>query len=162
MNAAQVRYFIVGGVAVVLHGHLRTTGDLHLAVDLEPQNARKAVEALARLGYQPRVPVKPLDFADPKTRESWIREKGMRVFSLWHPDRPGSLVDIFVRVPFDFAAVYSRAVRLRLATTEAPVIGLEDLIALKRAAGRPQDLTDCEALEALRGPPYPDENAGRG
>jgi predicted nucleotidyltransferase len=47
LNDAGVRYLIVGGVAVVLHGHLRATADLDLVVRLEDDNARRAVEALA-------------------------------------------------------------------------------------------------------------------
>jgi hypothetical protein len=43
LEAARVRYLIVGGVAVVLHGHLRTTGDLDLLVDLSDDNATKIV-----------------------------------------------------------------------------------------------------------------------
>jgi hypothetical protein len=38
LNEADVRYLVVGGVAVVLHGHLRTTADLDLAVELERDN----------------------------------------------------------------------------------------------------------------------------
>ena len=149
LNDAGVRYLVVGGVAVVLHGHLRTTADLDLALDLEPGNVGLAVGALAASGFQPRAPVNIEDFADPTTRRGWIDDKNLEVFSLWHPDIPGYEVDLFVTVPFDFNAVYDRRIDLPIDRTIAPVIGLADLIELKRAAGRVRDLEDVGALLAL-------------
>jgi len=45
---------VVGGVAVVLHGSLRTTADLDLVVRIERANAERAIGALESLGYRPR------------------------------------------------------------------------------------------------------------
>jgi hypothetical protein len=149
LNDAGVRYLVVGGVAVVLHGHLRTTADLDLVLDLAPDNVRAAVAALAVNGFRPRAPVKLEDFADPATRRSWIDEKNLEVFSLWHPDIPGFEVDLFVTVPFDFNSVYGRKIELPIERTIAPVIGLADLIELKQAAGRHRDLEDVKALQVL-------------
>jgi predicted nucleotidyltransferase len=149
LNAAGVRYLVVGGVAVVLHGHLRTTADLDLVVQLSPDNARRAVRSLATLGYRPRAPVSAEQFADPAIRESWLREKGLTVFGLWSDRYAGLEVDLFVAEPFDFDAAYSRAVTVTLDTTTATVVSLPDLIALKRAAGRPLDLADIDALQVL-------------
>ena len=149
LNDAGVRYLVVGGVAVVLHGHLRTTADLDLVLDLQPDNVQAAVAALAVNGFRPRAPVKLEDFADPATRRSWIDEKNLEVFSLWHPDIPGFEVDLFVTVPFDFNSVYGRKIELPIERTIAPVIGLADLIELKQAAGRHRDLEDVKVLQVL-------------
>lgn len=151
LNEEGARYLVVGGLAVVLHGHLRTTMDMDLVVHLEPENLARALHALERLGYQPVAPVALLDFADPATRARWIRDKNMIVFSLWQRDRPVFKVDLFVSEPFDFEAVYGRAVLVDLGSTEATVVALEDLIALKREAGRPQDLADLEVLTRIQG-----------
>jgi predicted nucleotidyltransferase len=150
LNGAGVRYLIVGGVAVVLHGHLRTTADLDLVVELKKDNVTRAVEALTALGFRPRAPVPALQLADDDVRRDWVERRGMTVFSLWNARMPGFEVDIFAEVPFDFTAASARAVRAILDTTEAPVASLDDLIALKRAAGRPRDLEDIAALEELR------------
>jgi predicted nucleotidyltransferase len=148
LEAAGVRYIIVGGVAVVLHGHLRATGDLDLVIDLSEDNALRTIEALLALGYRPRAPVAAEAFADPSERESWIRDKNMLVFSMWR--RAGDIeIDLFVKEPFDFEAVFRRAIRVELEHSRATVLALEDLIALKRGAGRPQDLADIAALEVL-------------
>ncbi len=149
LNAAGVRYLVVGGVAVVLHGHLRTTADLDLVVQLTSDNALRAVRSLATLGYRPRAPVRAEQFADATTRESWLREKGLTVFGLWSDRYPGLAVDLFVAEPFDFDQAHSRAVTVALDTTTATVVSLLDLLALKKAAGRPVDLADIEALQTL-------------
>jgi hypothetical protein len=151
LETAKVRYLVVGGVAVVLHGHLRTTADLDLVVELAPENARRAIAALAALGFRPKAPVPAEAFADEAARRSWIEDKGMTVFSLWSERLPGVEVDLFVEEPLPFEEAYARAVRVALDTTSATVVSLEDLIAMKRAAGRPVDLADIEALRALQG-----------
>ena len=150
LNRAGVRYLVVGGVAVVLHGYLRTTADLDLVLELKPDNVRRAMRALGELQYRPRAPVPAEAFAEPEVRERWIREKGLAVFSLWSPARPTLEVDVFVSEPFDFDAVYARAVRVPLERSEVTVIALQDLIALKRQVGRPRDQEDIAALESLR------------
>lgn len=149
LEQAGVRYLIVGGVAVVLHGYLRTTLDLDLVVQLEHDNLDRALIALEGLGFQPRVPVPLRSFADPQIRESWRQEKNMTVFSLWHPEHPGFALDLFVQEPFDFDAVYSRALRVPLQGLEAAVISRDDLVDMKRAAGRARDLEDIAALQEL-------------
>lgn len=98
LRSAAVRYVVVGGVAVNLRGYQRFTKDLHLVVELIPDNARRALEALQGLGYKPNIPVKAADFADPEIRASWIRDKGVMVFQMYS-DRSRVTVDIFVEHP---------------------------------------------------------------
>lgn len=157
LEAEQVRYLVVGGVAVVLHGHLRTTADLDLVVELAPDNARRAMEALGTLGFRPPAPVPAEQFLDARSRQAWIDEKGLTVFSLWSDRLPGIEVDLFVKEPFDFGTVHARAVRVPLDTTTVTVISIEDLVAMKRATGRPIDLADVEALRAIQA-----ERGGKG
>ncbi len=149
LNRARVRYLVVGGVAVVLHGYLRTTADLDLIIQLDRDNVLRAIRALQAHHYRPRAPVSAEEFAEHHVREQWIRDKGLAVFTLWSPAHPALEIDLFVSEPFDFDAVYARALRVPLEKTEATVIALEDLIALKRGVGRPRDLEDIAALESL-------------
>ncbi|MDI7266944.1 MAG: hypothetical protein QME96_02995 [Myxococcota bacterium] len=149
MNQGGVRYVIVGGLATVLHGFPRLTADIDLAVDLDPCEARRAIEVLVRLGFRPRPPVDPFGFADPAIRSAWIREKGMRVFSLYDPANPLREIDLFVEHPIDFDSLWRRSEMIPLAATSARVASIADLIALKRLAARPEDLRDIEALEEI-------------
>lgn len=128
------RFVVVGGLAVVLHGHPRLTVDLDLVVDLEPEAARKSIAALLSLGLRPLAPVDAMDFADREKRHAWIAEKGMRVFSLYDPDDP-LRIDLFVEAPLDFERLWSQARRFDLGGLAVPVASIEDLIQMKRQAG---------------------------
>ena len=149
LNASGTRYVVVGGVATVLHGHARLTADVDLILDLEPEAAARAMRALAALGLQPRVPVDPADFADDRIRSGWIREKGMRVFSLFKPDDPLLSVDVFAEHPIDFEDLHERAEVCDIGTVAVRIASIPDLIHLKRLAGRPRDREDVAKLEEI-------------
>lgn len=149
LRDADVAYVVVGGVAVVLQGHPRSTVDLDLVLDLEVDNVTRAMEALTELGLTPRVPVDARDFADPATRAGWIQHRNLTVFSLHDPDDPRREVDLFAEEPMPFNELRERARVVDVGDVAVPVASRADLIALKRAAGRAQDLADIEALEAL-------------
>lgn len=150
LNQGHVRYVVVGGVAVVLHGYPRMTADIDLVVDLEPEAALQTVRILTEMGLRPRVPVDAEEFADPKKRLDWIDQRGMTVFNLSDPDDPLRSVDLFVEPPIPFDELWSRSVMIELPSTEVRVASMDDLITMKKAAGRPEDLADIQALEDLR------------
>jgi hypothetical protein len=149
LRDADVSFVVVGGVAVVLQGHPRSTVDLDLVIDLAPDNVRRAMEVLTDLGLTPRVPVDAADFADPAVRAGWIQHRNLTVFSLHDPDDPRREVDVFAEEPMPFEQLRARARLVEVEGVEVPVASRRDLIALKRTAGRPQDIADIEALEAL-------------
>ena len=150
LNAAQVRYLVVGGLAVVAHGYVRFTADVDLILDLEPANATRAIEALESLGYRPRAPVAFGEYADPQKRAQWVRDQNLKVFSVYSPRHPLTEVDLFVESPLDFEAAYREAVRREIAPgLAATFVGLRDLRHLKRLAARPQDLLDLDNLSTL-------------
>ena len=131
LNKANVRYLVVGGLAVIAHGYLRLTMDLDLFLDLHEDNLRKAVTALSGLGYRPQVPVPFEQFADANERARWIREKGMMVFSLHNPVRAATIVDLFVEEPIDFEKAYAAGCRMEVAPgLWAMFVSVADLIAM--------------------------------
>lgn len=150
LNARGVRYLIAGGAAVVLHGYVRLTADLDLVVDLAESETRAAVEALLELGLRPRLPVDPLDLADPDIRRQWIDQRGLVGFSFYDPDQPLLEVDLLIDTPMDFGGLWERADTMSLETVDVRVVSLEDLIVMKRSAGRTKDLLDIEELERIR------------
>lgn len=149
LSDSGARYVVVGGVAVVLHGFQRITGDIDIVVDLSPDAARRAIGALVTLGLRSRVPVDPMDFAEPANRARWIAEKGMRVFTMTDPGNPTRSVNLFIENPIEFEELYDRAEVQDLDGTIVRVASIPDLIHMKRLAGRPRDLSDIEALEAI-------------
>lgn len=150
LEAEHVRYLLVGGLAVVVHGHARFTADVDLVVALDPENARRVVDVLTREGFRPRAPVPLGAFADESERSRWVSEKGLIALSLWNPELPLAEVDLFVQSPFAFDEHYARSTVVSLGGEFVRVIARDDLIAMKRAAGRPKDLEDARILESLR------------
>jgi len=146
---ARVEFVVAGGVAVVLHGHARLTADLDLVVWLERENILRAMGALAGLGYRPEAPVAAEQFADPAQRLQWIRDKGMRVFSLWSDLHRTTPIDLFVEEPLPFAELADAAARVPLGSITVPIASIPHLMRMKRAAGRAQDLEDLRVLEEL-------------
>ncbi len=153
LNDAEVRYLIVGGLAVVAHGYVRYTHHVDIVINLERDNVLRATNALEKIGYRPLAPVQTADFADEEKRRSWITEKHMLVFSMRKPDPDSTPVDIFVEEPFPFAQEYAHAFWEELAGIRAPVLRYDELIRLKLDSGRPNDLADIDQLELLRSRP---------
>ena len=150
LNAAGVRYLIVGGLAVNAHGYQRATVDLAVRLSVTSNGPMAGLRALERLGYAPRIPVRAEEFADAARRESWRTEKGMLVFQLHSDIHRTTPVDIFVYEPFDFDAEYGQALSEPVAPgVEARIIRLETLMEMKRVANRLKDLADLDALQKL-------------
>ncbi len=152
LNDADVRFILVGGLAVNAHGYGRMTQDVDIVVRLDSGTIREAFEALGALGYRPSVPVTVEQFSDPAQRGIWITEKGMTVLN-FHSDRhPETPIDLFASEPFDFEKEYDLALVEHVAS-DVPVriVSLPTLIRLKRDAGRAQDKADIDELRLLHG-----------
>lgn len=152
LQGAQTRYLVVGGIAVIAHGHRRFTHDLDLVLDFSSETLRDGLFALRALGYQPRIPVDLLDFADAAHRKTWQEEKGMKVFNVFSPKYPDVTIDLFPNEPFSFESEYALALWYDLATDlKIPVVSLPRLIAMKVEANRPQDQIDVDKLKKIQG-----------
>jgi len=149
LNQVTVRYMVAGGIAVNLYGIERTTADIDLVVELEKENLLKFIKVVEKLRLRPKIPVKLSDFVDPKKRELWIKEKGMKVFSLYDPKNPFFLIDIFTEIPFNFDEVYRQRNRIRFENIVIPVVPIKKLIAMKEEADRPQDRADVFYLKKI-------------
>ncbi len=149
LERADVRYVIAGGMAVNLHGHVRFTKDLDLMFDLAPDNTTRGMQALASCGLRSRLPVELSDFADTVKREDWFENRNMLVFQVWHPEDPFCSVDVFVNNPVAFEDLWSRSHIDTLGSVRCRFASIEDLVVMKRIAGRPQDLSDIEVLQQI-------------
>ena len=149
LNDADVQYIVVGGLATVLHGYARLTADIDLVINLNQQEAEKAIKAISAVGLKPRLSVDPMQFTDAKTREAWIREKNMLVFSFFDPNNPLMILDVFVREPFPFREMVERATPMDIGGIMVPVCAIQDLIAMKTGTGRAKDEEDIKYLQGL-------------
>jgi hypothetical protein len=132
-NANHVKYVVIGGYAVFVHGQPRMTKDLDVLIESSPENAMATYKALAEFGA-PLDKFTIADFADGKT----VGRFGV----------PPICVEVIQRIDgVDFATVYANSVPITIdGEVPAPYISAEDLIANKLASGRPQDLADVDAI----------------
>lgn len=128
----NVRFLIVGGYALAAHGLPRATGDLDAWVWVNPENAQNIMRALNAFGFQ-NLSLTESDFS----KEDSIIQLGYPPFRI-------DILTSIDGVAFDPA--WEKKVVVELNGMKVPFIGREDLIANKKAAGRPQDLADVSRL----------------
>jgi len=141
--ARDVRFLIVGGYAVAVHGHPRFTKDLDVWVLVERDNASRLLEALDDFGFG-GLSLSADDFLEPET-----------IVQLGYPPKRIDILTSVDGVAFDDC--YGRRYIVDIDGIPVPFIDLEGLKQNKAAAGRPQDLADLAALAALRGDLIGDE-----
>ncbi|MCC6162376.1 MAG: hypothetical protein IT182_03400 [Acidobacteria bacterium] len=128
----EVRFLVVGAYALGVHGRPRATGDLDVWVEATPENAVRVMRALAGFGA-PLEQVTTDDFARPGI-----------VFQMGVPPRR---IDILTALSgITFADAWPFRLRAPFGPISVDVLGRDDFIANKRAAGRAKDLADIEAL----------------
>jgi hypothetical protein len=149
LSDGQVDFVIAGGVAAALHGSSRVTFDLDIVPSLIPESWQTTVDALTSLGTRPRIP-EPLErIRDAAQVRRWRAEKNMLALTFRTPD--GSLeVDLLVAESDQFDVLRQRAVAVTVEGRKFFVASIDDLIAMKQKAGRPQDLLDISELQAIK------------
>lgn len=135
LNKHLVDFMIIGGWAVVYHGHVRMTEDLDIYIRPTEDNAKRAVAAIeAAGGGCPEL--KP---------EVFTRDNGISLGEI--PVK----VDVISNLPgVDFEQAWSRREAGPFGSETVNFISREDLISNKRAVARPKDLLDVRELEAGR------------
>ncbi len=150
LNDRNVRYLVVGGIAVNLHGVPRATMDLDLMIDTARKNVETFIDALKNLDYKPRFQENPLNLADPEKRAEWQAKKHMVAFSFYQSDVPYLQVDVFLKNPIDFDEAEKNKDTVNVEDITIPILSLDDLIRLKQLSNRLQDVSDVEALRQVR------------
>lgn len=139
----RVRYSIVGGFAVALHGAVRGTADVDAVIAHTSEQFERCEKALREIGLSPRLPVGAREVFE--FREEYISRRNLVAWSFINPANPLEVVDIIIT--HDLARMKSETMRIRGKRME--VLSIRDLIAMKRASGRDQDLEDVKALEEI-------------
>lgn len=135
---AEAEFVVLGGHAVAYHGHPRATKDLDVLVRASQGNAARVYRALAAFGA-------PLDLFE-VAEADFAAYDG--VLQIGVPPRRIDVLNRADGITFDEAI--TDAGSFSIEGRAIPVIGLGALLKNKRAAGRPQDLADVKALEAVR------------
>jgi hypothetical protein len=137
----EVRFLIVGGEAVVFHGHARFTGDVDFFFEPTPNNASRLHAAL-------------LEFWHGSVPGVACAEELLEPGVIFQFGRPPNRMDLMGQIDgVDFDAAHATRVLAELPEVGVvPFIGLDALLANKRASGRPKDLADIAALQIQPSP----------
>lgn len=149
LNANRIKYLVIGGIAVNLHGFQRVTGDLDIMISLDTRNVRKFVDLVKFLRWRPRAPVEVEEFSDPKNRRIWIKTKGMKVFSVYNPKKESEHIDVMTENHIAFESAYQRRTVVSAGNLKISIVSIRDLIHLKKIAGRERDHIDIQALKQI-------------
>ncbi len=133
LNDNQVRYLVIGGYAVALHGHPRYTKDLDIWIERSQQNAERIVTALEQFGFG-SLGLKVDDFLVPD-----------QIIQLGNPP---NRIDLLVTVSgVDFSDCFETRIQVDIDGVNVNFIDLDNLKRNKQASGRIQDLADLENLK---------------
>lgn len=134
LNEAEVRYILVGGYSVVLHGYSRTTGDMDLWVERTSENYQHLIKAFHIFG----MPVFDM------TEVNFLNHPIWDVFTF---GTPPVAIDIMIKLKgLNFDEVYNRSIYFEDDDLKIRTINRADLILAKKNAGRAKDINDLENL----------------
>lgn len=134
LQLAQVKYVLVGGYSVILHGYSRTTGDLDIWVEKSAENYERLAQAFQQFGMP------TFDM----TAHNFLHNPALDVFTF---GRPPVAIDIITRLKgLNFSEAHSQAIDIEVDGILVHLIHYQHLIQAKQAAGRPRDQNDIENL----------------
>lgn len=134
LHSHDVHYVVIGGIAAILHGVPRATFDLDLLIEASPENAGRLLAALGEAGFGT---ANLTDVQSILANEITIFDDLVRIDV--QTSTPGLL----------FADAWDRRIDMEYEGQVFHVAARGDVIASKRAAGRPRDIEDVRALENL-------------
>ena len=143
LNEAKVRYGVVGGYAVALHGAVRGTVDLDLVLSLGEKNFVSAEKVFRALGLESRLPLDARQVI--RFREEYIRNRNLTAWSFYDPVSPKNQLDIVLTE--DLNEMETQVIRIR--GVKVRIASIPSLIRMKIRSGRPQDVEDVRALKEL-------------
>lgn len=139
----KIKYAIVGGYAMALHGLVRATMDIDFVLKLTKTDFEAAEKALLKIGLQSRIPVRAKDIIS--MRQEYIENRNLIAWSFVDYRNPTRQVDILITK--DLSDLDT--VKIKVGNKKISVVSLTELLRMKREAGRPQDLLDVKNIEAL-------------
>ena len=147
LSSRGARFAVAGGFACLAHGVVRVTLDLDLLVEMSDDNLACLWDTLIALGFVTQQPVSRADVVSAESLSRLAREKHTQALSWVHGTHPFVIVDLLVGEEFRWSTALIE--EIHLFGLPVPVLRREELIRLKRAAGREKDLVDLRELERL-------------
>ena len=144
LNNGRVGYVVVGGYAVALHGAVRGTLDIDIALRWTKRDLEKAERVINDLGLVSSLPICAVDVYN--FRDEYINNRNLIAWNFHNPDDVSEQLDIVI----NFDASGLKVIRKKLPGSTIPILNRKDLIQMKQSSGRPQDLEDIKALEKLK------------
>lgn len=141
-NAAKLKYALVGGYALALHGLVRATMDVDFVLNLTQSDFELAEKILGKIGLQSRLPLRAQDII--KMRKEYIEERNLIAWSFVDYKNPSRQVDILITRDIKNMDIE----KISVAGRKIPVASLKELLEMKTESGRPQDLLDIENIKA--------------
>ena len=139
-DAAKLKYALVGGYALALHGLVRATMDVDFVISLNQNDFEIAEKSLAAIGLQSRLPIRAQDII--KMRQEYIDNRNLIAWSFVDYKNPSRQVDILITKDLKELEVEKISVGGR----KISVATLQELLKMKTEAGRPQDLIDVQNI----------------
>ena len=146
----KIRYLLVGGLSVNLHGVPRVTNDIDLIIATDKKNVERLNAVLKRLDFLPRLPVDPQDISDSEKVNVWVQEKNLKAFSFYHRSENYKTVDIVLVHPLDFEKSFERKSVKTAKDVDIYVASIDDIIRMKEWSGRNQDVSDAALLKRVK------------
>jgi hypothetical protein len=144
LETNNVPYAVVGGHAVALHGAVRGTVDIDYVIRWSLKNLVSVEEALNSIGLQSRLPISADDIYH--YRDEYIKNRNLLAWTFYNPSDLSEQVDVLIN--YDLTGKKTQS--FQLSNQQVRVLNKKDLIKMKLASGRPQDLEDVAALEKLK------------
>jgi hypothetical protein len=143
-----VEFIVIGGFAVSAHGHLRATKDLDIVPDPDPDNLARLAQALARLNAR-------VQGTEEFDEDEVVKPDadGLGLGGNFVLDTDHGRLDILQLVApgIEYVGLNSAAFEDIVFGHRVRFCGFDHLIAMKEAAGRPEDLIDLRRLREARG-----------
>ena len=147
----NLRYLIVGGVAVNLHGYPRFTNDIDILLALDQDNLAKMAAIMKERGYEQRLPISIQELGDTDKVRTLMKEKGLVAYSFIHAEEPQFNIDVLVGASMEFEKFTAHTMHADVWGLDVPVASIDDLIAMKQNSDREKDVQDVVALLELKG-----------
>jgi len=128
---------------------LGATYDIDLLLDMSNENLEKFIFFMKKLGFKPKIPVKIENLLSKEKRKKWIEEKNMKAFSLYNPKFTITEIDVVINTSISYKDAIKNVVYKKIRNIILPVISIKDIIKMKTASARKQDIADIEMLKKL-------------